>query len=116
MGIPTTRALAVVATGETVWREAGPLPGAVVARVAASHIRVGSFQFFSARGETDKLRALLDYTIARHYPHLAPGDALGLFDAVTRAQAQDLLALLLSRPAPSWAAASMPRAMPETTT
>ena len=88
MGIPTTRALAVVATGETVWREAGPLPGAVVARVAASHIRVGSFQFFSARGETDKLRALLDYTIARHYPHLAPGDALGLFDAVTRAQAR----------------------------
>ena len=88
MGIPTTRALAVVATGETVWREAGPLPGAVVARVAASHIRVGSFQFFSARGETDKLRALLDYTIARHYPHLAPGDALGLIDVVTRAQAR----------------------------
>ena len=88
LGIPTTRALAVVAPGETVWRDAGPLPGAVVARVAASHIRVGSFQFFSARGETDKLRALMDYTIARHYPHLARGDALGLFDAVTRAQAR----------------------------
>ena len=88
MGIPTTRALAVVATGETIWRDAGPLPGAVLARVAASHIRVGSFQFFAARGETDKLAALLDYTIARHYPHLAPGDGIGLFDAVTRAQAR----------------------------
>ena len=88
MGIPTTRALAVVATGETIWRDAGPLPGAVLARVAASHIRVGSFQFFAARGEADKLAALLDYTIARHYPHLAPGDGIGLFDAVTRAQAR----------------------------
>lgn len=88
MGIPTTRALAVVATGETIWRDAGRLPGAVVARVAASHIRVGSFQFFASRGETDKLRALMNYTIARHYPHLSPGDALGLFDAVTRAQAR----------------------------
>lgn len=88
MGIPTTRALAVVATGETIWRDAGRLPGAVVARVAASHIRVGSFQFFAARGETDKLRALMNYTIARHYPHLAEGDALGLFDAVTHAQAR----------------------------
>ena len=88
MGIPTTRALAVVATGETVWRDSGPLPGAVLARVAASHIRVGSFQFLAARGEDDKLRALMDYTIARHYPQLAPGDGLGLFDAVTRAQAR----------------------------
>ena len=88
LGIPTTRALAVVATGETVWREGGPLPGAVLARVAASHIRVGSFQFLAARGEDDKLRALMDYTIARHFPHLAPGDGLGLFDAVTRAQAR----------------------------
>lgn len=88
MGIPTTRALAVVATGETVWRDADRLPGAVVARVAASHIRVGSFQFFASRGEMDKLRALMNYTIARHYPHLAADDALGLFDAVTRAQAR----------------------------
>ena len=88
LGIPTTRALAVVATGETVWRDGAPLPGAVVARVAASHIRVGSFQFLAARGEDDKLRALMDYTIARHYPQLAPGDGLGLFDAVTRAQAR----------------------------
>ena len=88
MGIPTTRSLAVVATGETVWRDQGGLPGAVVARVAASHIRVGSFQFFHARGEVEKLRALMDYTIARHYPHLTPGDGLGLFDAVVAAQAR----------------------------
>lgn len=88
MGIPTTRSLAVVATGETVWRDAGGLPGAVLARVASSHIRVGTFQFFSARGEVDKLGALLDYTIARHYPHLSPGDALGLFDAITARQAR----------------------------
>lgn len=86
LGIPTTRSLAVVVTGESVLREAGPLPGAVVARVAASHIRVGTFQFFSARGEVDKLRALLDYTIARHYR--GADGALGLFDAVVAAQAR----------------------------
>ena len=86
--IPTTRSLAVVATGETVWRDAGGLPGAVLARVASSHIRVGTFQFFHARGEVEKLRVLMDYTIARHFPELAPGDALGLFDAVTRRQAR----------------------------
>ncbi len=84
--IPTTRSLAVVTTGESVLREAGPLPGAVVARVAASHIRVGTFQFFHARGEVDKLRALLEYTIARHYPGV--DGALGLFDAVVAAQAR----------------------------
>ncbi len=67
MGIPTTRALAVVMTGEDVIRGAR-LPGAVVARVAASHIRVGTFQFFAARGEVDKLRMLTHYTIARHDP------------------------------------------------
>jgi len=86
MGVPTTRALAVVATGETVWRET-PLPGAVLARVAASHIRVGTFQFFAARGEADKLRALADYTIARHYPDVA-GDYAGFLDAVIGAQAR----------------------------
>ncbi len=90
MAIPTTRALAVVETGETVWRDAGGLPGAVLARVAASHIRVGTFQYFSARGEADKLRALLTYTIARHYPEAADADvpALALFDAVTARQAR----------------------------
>ncbi len=88
--IPTTRSLAVVTTGETVWREAGGLPGAVVARVAASHIRVGTFQFFAARGDQAMLKALTDYTIARHYPECAdaPHPALALFDAVTTRQAR----------------------------
>ena len=84
--IPTTRSLAVVATGESVLRESGPLPGAVLTRVAASHIRIGTFQFFHARGEVDKLRALLDYTIARHYPGVT--GALELFDAVVAGQAR----------------------------
>ena len=86
LGVPTTRALAVVATGEDIWRDSGRLPGAVLARVAASHIRVGTFQFFSARGETDKLRALTDYTVARHYP--GADGALGLLEAVIAAQAR----------------------------
>ena len=85
LGVPTTRSLAVVATGEQVWREAGALPGAVLARVAASHIRVGSFEFFSARGEGDKVRALMDYTIARHYPGVS--GALEFFDAAVARQA-----------------------------
>ena len=63
-------------TGEDIWRDDGRLPGAVLARVAASHIRVGTFQFFAARGEGDKLQALADYTIARHYPAGCTG-ALG---------------------------------------
>jgi serine/tyrosine/threonine adenylyltransferase len=70
LGIPTTRALAAVATGETVYRET-PLPGAVLSRVAASHLRVGTFQFFAARGDTVRLRRLADYAIARHDPDLA---------------------------------------------
>ena len=70
LGIPTTRALAAVATGEKVPRER-ELPGAVLTRVAASHVRVGTFQFFAARGEQDKVRQLADYVIARHYPELS---------------------------------------------
>src|ERR1700733_6416551 len=73
LGIPTTRALAAVTTGETVWRE-GPLPGAVLTRVAASHIRVGTFQYFAAREDTDALRRLADHVINRHYPDLAAAD------------------------------------------
>jgi len=69
MGIPTTRALAVVATGEPVYRES-VLPGAVLTRVAASHIRVGTFQFYAARGDVDSVRKLAEYTIARHDPPL----------------------------------------------
>ena len=69
MGIPTTRALAAVATGEPVIRDR-PLPGAILTRVAASHVRVGTFQYFAARGQIDQLRKLADYVIERHYPEL----------------------------------------------
>ena len=70
LGIPTTRALAAVATGDAVYRET-QLRGAVLTRVAASHIRVGTFQFFAARGDVEGLQALADYVIARLYPALA---------------------------------------------
>ena len=67
LGVPTTRALAAVATGDQVLREA-VMPGAVLTRVAASHLRVGSFQYFAARQNTEALRTLADYAIDRHYP------------------------------------------------
>jgi uncharacterized protein YdiU (UPF0061 family) len=67
LGVPTTRALAAVTTGERVFRETA-LPGAVLTRVAASHLRVGTFQYFAAQGDTDGTRTLADYAIARHYP------------------------------------------------
>jgi len=88
LGIPTTRALAAVATGEPVYREQ-VLPGAVLTRVAASHLRVGTFQFFAARGETAKVRQLADYAIARHYPEAAsaPQPYLAFLHAVVEAQA-----------------------------
>jgi uncharacterized protein YdiU (UPF0061 family) len=85
LGIPTTRALAAVDTGETVVREA-PLPGAVLTRVAQSHLRVGTFQVFAARGQVDQLAALTDYAIARHYP--GADGPLGLLRAVCDAQAE----------------------------
>jgi len=69
LGIPTTRSLAVVETGETVRREKD-LPGAVLTRVAASHIRVGTFEYASRFGTTDDVRCLADYTIARHFPNI----------------------------------------------
>ena len=88
LGIPTTRSLAVVATGRTVQRET-PLPGAVLARIASSHLRVGTFQYVAAGGDVDLLRRLADYAIARHYPDAADADNryLALFDAVGSAQA-----------------------------
>ena len=88
LGIPTTRALAAVTTGEHVLREE-PLQGAVFTRVAASHIRVGTFQFFAARGDVAGLKALADYVIARHYPDAAkaPAPYLALLDSVIRRQA-----------------------------
>ncbi|MFT7687239.1 MAG: hypothetical protein ACI9FB_002591 [Candidatus Azotimanducaceae bacterium] len=67
LGVPTSRCLAVVASGEPVYRE-GSKPGAVVTRVAASHIRVGTFVYFAIRNDTASLQALMDYTIARHFP------------------------------------------------
>ncbi|MCB1312887.1 MAG: YdiU family protein [Sedimentitalea sp.] len=85
LGIPTTRALAAVETGEMVIRE-GRLPGAVLTRVAASHLRVGTFQVFAARGDTRSLKQLTDYAIARHYPD-AEGP-MGLLRAVRDAQAR----------------------------
>ena len=88
LGISTTRALAVAATGETVRREL-PLPGAVLTRVAASHLRVGTFQYFLARGEVERLRQLAEYTMARHDPGLAqaPDRYLALLQAVAQRQA-----------------------------
>jgi uncharacterized protein YdiU (UPF0061 family) len=88
LGIPTTRALAVAATGERVIRER-PWPGAVLTRVAASHLRVGTFQFFLAEGDLTKLRLLLDYAIARHDPALAgaPGREMAFLRAVAQRQA-----------------------------
>ena len=88
LGIPTTRALAAVTTGETIMRTE-PQPGAVLTRVAASHIRIGTFQYFSARGETNKVKQLADYAIARHYPELedSPNPYLALLAAVGDVQA-----------------------------
>jgi uncharacterized protein YdiU (UPF0061 family) len=73
LGIPTTRSLAAVITGESVMRET-LLPGAVLTRVASSHIRVGTFQYFAARGDTEGVRRLADHVVARHYPHVADAD------------------------------------------
>ena len=89
LGIATTRALAAVTTGDMIRRSAGLLPGAVLTRVAGSHVRVGTFQFFAARGETVKLRQLADYVIARHYPGLIGQECryLALLEAVRDRQA-----------------------------
>jgi len=88
LGIPTTRSLAVVATGRLVRRET-LLPGAVLARVASSHLRVGSFQYARATGDVDLLRRLADHAIARHHPGAAQAERpyLALFEAVVAAQA-----------------------------
>lgn len=77
LGIPTTRSLAVAATGEPIRRET-MLPGAVLTRVAASHMRVGTFQYAAARGAADELRTLAEYALRRHYPHAADGEETGL--------------------------------------
>jgi uncharacterized protein YdiU (UPF0061 family) len=93
LGIPTTRALAVAATGETILREVDgrvtDVPGAVLARVASSHLRVGTFQFASATGDRELLQRLTDYAIARHAPEAADADdpAIALFEHVVAGQA-----------------------------
>lgn len=89
LGIPTTRALAVAATGESVYRERA-LPGAVLTRVASSHLRVGTFQFAASRGEGERLRQLAEYAIARHDPDLAgtPGRYMALLERVAQRQAR----------------------------
>jgi len=92
LGIPTTRSLAVVSTGEKVVRDGGALPGAILTRVAASHVRVGTFQYFAARGDQDAVRALLDYVIARHYPLAREADVPAL--AVLKEVAQRQVALI----------------------
>jgi len=88
LGIPTTRALAVVATGDQVWRE-GMLPGAVLVRVAASHVRVGTFQYAAARQDSALVRRLADHAITRHHPHAVEADNpyLAFLEAVVDAQA-----------------------------
>jgi len=86
LNIPTTRSLAVVKTGEEIQREK-KLPGAVLTRVASSHIRVGTFQYIAARQKKDELKTLLDYTINRHYPEIKN----------SKTQAIDLLNLLINR-------------------
>lgn len=89
LGIPTTRSLAVAATGEEVMRQDGLLPCAVLTRVAASHLRVGTFEWAAAAGEKADLEALVGYTLQRHFPELAAAEtpALALLEAVIGRQA-----------------------------
>ena len=90
LGVPTTRALAVVTTGETVRRMDRTASGAVLTRVAASHLRVGTLEFFAIRRDTEKLQRLVDYALQRHYPDRveAENPALALLEAVAEAQAR----------------------------
>ncbi len=87
LGIPTTRALAVTVTGREVLRDNALRQGAVLARIATSHIRVGTFEYFASRGDVGSLRALLNHTLGRHYPEAEP-TAFGLLDAVITRQAR----------------------------
>jgi protein adenylyltransferase len=88
LGIPTTRALAAVSTGETVFRDR-QLPGAVLTRVASSHIRVGTFQYFAARGDMEAVERLSDYVIDRHFPEARDSErpSLALLQIVVERQA-----------------------------
>ena len=77
LGIPTTRSLSVVKTGEYIFRE-NPLPGAILTRIASSHIRVGTFQYLASRGDAAALRDLVEYSINRHYPNLKNEENLSI--------------------------------------
>lgn len=89
LGVPTTRSLAAVATGETVMRQ-GPAPGAVLTRIAPSHIRVGTFEYFAMQGDEDGVKKLADYCLQRHFSHLANHQQpyLSLFNEVMERQAK----------------------------
>jgi uncharacterized protein YdiU (UPF0061 family) len=87
LGIPTTRVLAAVATGEQILRADGPTPGAVLTRVAASHLRVGTAELVRMRASDAQQLAFADYVRRRHHPQVVEGDHLGLIDAVVEAQA-----------------------------
>jgi serine/tyrosine/threonine adenylyltransferase len=88
LGIPTTRALAAVSTGERVFRDR-PLPGAILTRVASSHIRIGTFQYFAARRDVEAVERLADYVIDRHFPEVRPSEKpiLALLQSVVERQA-----------------------------
>ena len=87
LGIPTTRSLAVVSSGENVYRETPP-PGAILTRIAASHIRVGTFDYIAMQNNEDLLKTMVTYVLTRHYPHLqeAGNPALELLNAVIEKQ------------------------------
>ncbi len=89
LGVPATRALAAVTTGEAVFRE-GRVPGAILTRIAASHVRVGTFQFFASRGDEEATKLLADYVIERHYASArsAPNPYLELLQSVVQRQAR----------------------------
>ena len=89
LGVPTTRSLAAIATGETVMRQ-GPAPGAVLTRIAPSHIRVGTFEYFAMQGDEDAVKKLADYCLKRHFPHLVNHDQpyLALLNEVMERQAK----------------------------
>ncbi|MBL9133353.1 MAG: YdiU family protein [Verrucomicrobiaceae bacterium] len=86
LGIPTTRSLAVATTGEKVWRQDGGLPGGVLTRVAASHIRVGTFEWAAAHRDVEALKALAEHTRQRHYPEVE-NNAVALYEAILERQA-----------------------------
>lgn len=88
IGVRTTRALAAAETGEQVWRDGRPERGAVLMRVAASHLRVGTLELVRTQGSREQLSALVEFARERHYPEVASGDIWGLFDAIAQRQAE----------------------------